>query len=242
VIMVYNMLTAKNGKKATFALLVDPDEHSAKGIETLANQAEKVGVDIIFFGGSLVKSHIDTTLSALKRCTKIPVVLFPGNAIQFCGKADAILLLSLISGRNPDYLIGNHVIVSNAIKESGMEVIPTGYMLIESGVATSVQYMSNTMPIPSSKIDIAVATALAGQQLGLKAIYLEAGSGAKHPVPPDLIREVRKNIDIPIIVGGGLCLPEQVNASRDAGANLVVVGNAIEKNPNLLSELVKASR
>jgi putative glycerol-1-phosphate prenyltransferase len=235
------MLAANNGKKATFALLVDPDEHSAKGIESLANQAEQVGVDIIFFGGSFVKSHIETALTAIKQSTKIPVVLFPGNAIQFSSKADAILLLSLISGRNPDYLIGNHIIVSNAIKESGIEVIPTGYMLIESGVTTSVQYMSNTMPIPSAKIDIAVATALAGQQLGLKAIYLEAGSGAKFPVPPDLIREVRKNIDLPIIVGGGLRLPEQVYAAREAGANLVVVGNAIEKNPNLLGELAKAS-
>ncbi len=162
--------------------------------------------------------------------------------MQFCPLADAILLLSLISGRNPDFLIGNHIHVSKAIKQSGMEVIPTGYMLIESGCITSVQYISNTTPIPSSKHDIAIATALAGQQLGLKAIYLEAGSGADYPVPQKLIEDVRREIELPIIVGGGLNTPEKVNRARLAGANMVVVGNALQNDATLLTRLVEASR
>jgi putative glycerol-1-phosphate prenyltransferase len=151
-------------------------------------------------------------------------------------------LLSLISGRNPEFLIGNHVVAAHAIKESGMEIIPTGYILIDSGTPTSVQYMSNTMPIPSSKSDIVVATALAGQQLGLKAIYLEGGSGAQLPISVETIVEVKNNISLPIIVGGGLHTPQQVHAARSAGASMVVVGNALEKNIDILKDLVDASR
>ena len=185
---------------------------------------------------------MENALSAIKSSTSIPVVLFPGNVFQLCPKADAILLLSLISGRNPEFLIGNHVVASYAIRDSGMEVIPTGYILIDSGLPTSVQYMSNTIPIPRNKTDIAIATALAGEQLGLKAIYLEAGSGAKEPVPTNLISQVRSSIQLPIIVGGGLHTPQQILEVRNAGANMVVVGNAVEENPDLLCELVKASR
>ena len=239
--MIYSKLISSGGKKATFALLVDPDKHTGHSIKDIACKAEKAGVDIIFFGGSFVKSRIEQLLLELKRNTTIPVVLFPGNAIQFTGTADAILLLSLISGRNPEYLIGNHVIVSHALKESGMEIIPTGYILIESGITTAVQYMSNTMAIPSHKVDLVVATALAGQQLGLKAIYLEAGSGAANPIPTEVIKEVRKNIDLPLIVGGGLRSPEQVAAAVEAGANTIVVGNVIEQSPELLSQLVSAT-
>ncbi|MDY0255047.1 MAG: geranylgeranylglyceryl/heptaprenylglyceryl phosphate synthase, partial [Tenuifilaceae bacterium] len=161
---------------------------------------------------------------------------------QFTPTADAILLLSLISGRNPEYLIGNHVIASQAIKESRMEVIPTGYMLIDSGQTSSAQYMSNTSPIPRSKPDIALATALAGEQLGLKTIYLEGGSGAQDTIPEAVIKTVCNNVSIPVIVGGGIKTPKQVKAIRLAGASMVVVGNSIEKNPHQLEELVAASR
>jgi len=238
--MVYNLL--KSSSRGTFALLIDPDKYSQNEILKVVDYANRCEVDLILLGGSLMKSSMENALRAIKGSTSIPVVLFPGNVFQLCPKADAILLLSLISGRNPEFLIGNHVVASYAIRDSGMEVIPTGYILIDSGLPTSVQYMSNTVPIPRNKTDIAVATALAGEQLGLKAIYLEAGSGAKEPVPTSLISQVRNNIQLPIIVGGGLHTPQQILDARKAGANMVVVGNAVEANPNLLCELVKASR
>jgi len=169
----------------------------------------------------------------LKSKTSLPVVLFPGSAMQFAPNADGILFLSLISGRNPDFLIGQHVAVAPTVKQSGVEVIPTGYILIDGGSPTSVQYMSQTMPIPNTKPEIAVATAIAGELLGLKAIYLEAGSGAMVPVPAVLIQAVRKAITIPIIVGGGIRTREQYQSALDAGANLVVVGNGLEANPQL---------
>jgi phosphoglycerol geranylgeranyltransferase len=231
-----------NKSKGAFALLIDPDKHSPASICTLAKVAHESGVDAFLLGGSLVRNSMESALNAIRIESNLPVVLFPGSVFQFCSNADAILLLSLISGRNPEFLIGNHVVVAHTLNESGMEIIPTGYILIDSGVRTSVQYMSNTSPIPRNKPDIVVATALAGQQLGLKAIYLEAGSGALEPVPTSLISEVRKNIDLPIIVGGGLSSPNQVKDVRDAGATMVVVGNALEKDPSLLRELVAASR
>ncbi|NVO10259.1 MAG: geranylgeranylglyceryl/heptaprenylglyceryl phosphate synthase [Bacteroidales bacterium] len=233
--MIYNKIIESRGKKKLFALLLDPDKCNPDHLHKVLHIACQGKVSMLLVGGSLVNTDINTFISKVKAESQVPIVLFPGNAIQFANGADAILLLSLISGRNPDFLIGNHVIVSGAIKRSGVEVIPTGYLLIDGGVHTSVQYMSNTMPIPSSKIDIAVATALAGEQLGLKMIYLEAGSGAKFPVPIEMISAIRKEINIPIIVGGGLKSPEQINSAWDAGADMVVVGNAIENNVEFLS-------
>lgn len=218
------------------AVLIDPDKINAQTLSlTLAN-ATRAKANIVMVGGSLVDGDTDAAVRLVKEQTHIPVVLFPGNAMHFAPSADAIFLLSLISGRNPDFLIGNHVHVAGALKRSGIEVIPVGYMLIDGGVATSVQYMSNTMPIPSAKIDIAVATALAGEQLGLKAIYLEAGSGAANPVPHELIAAVCRNVTIPVIVGGGIRSAKQLQAAYQAGATMVVVGNALEKNPELLLE------
>lgn len=225
---IFTKIFEKEKKEKLFALLLDPDKCDEKNFDKLLPLAEENNVNMILVGGSFVKNDIGLFVSSIKKHTSIPVVLFPGNASHFCPEADAILLLSLISGRNADFLIGNHVLASNAIKKSGLEVIPTGYILIDGGVQTSVQYMSNTMPIPSLKVDIAVATALAGEQLGLKMIYLEGGSGAKNPVPVEMIRAVRSEIKIPLIVGGGLKTPEQVNAAWDAGADMVVVGNALE--------------
>lgn len=238
--MVYSQLL--KSPKGLFALLVDPDKHSLHQIKELSERAQKAKVDIIMLGGSLTRASVEETLMTIRQYSSIPIVLFPGNALQFTPRADAIFLLSLISGRNSDFLIGNQVLVSHALHESGMEIIPTGYILIESGVVTSVQYMSNTMPIPRNKCDIVVATALAGQQLGLKSIYLEAGSGAEFPVPKDIISEVKKYVDLPIIVGGGLRTPKAVRDAREAGGNMVVVGNVLEKDVGLLNELVAASR
>lgn len=228
--MIYQRIIESRGKKKLFALLLDPDKCDGDHLKRLLAIALQSNVSMLLVGGSLVKSDVSSLISDIKKQSKLPVVLFPGNALQFSAEVDAIFLLSLISGRNSDFLIGNHVIVSSAIKRSGVEVLPTGYILIDGGIPTSVQYMSNTMPIPASKIDIAVATALAGEQLGLKLIYLEAGSGAKNPVPLEMIKAVHKEISIPLIVGGGLKTPEQVKAAWDAGADMVVVGNALEND------------
>jgi phosphoglycerol geranylgeranyltransferase len=165
------------------------------------------------------------------------VLLFPGNLLQLSGKADGILLLSLLSGRNPEYLIGNHVLASRFLKRSGIEIIPTGYLLIDGHHLSSVEYVSNTRPIPSEKTDIIVATALAGEQLGLRLIYLEAGSGADTRVREEIVSRVRDTIAIPLIVGGGIKTPEDIRALYKAGANGVVVGSAIEEDYTILPSL-----
>lgn len=238
---IYSRILQSRGKEKLFALLLDPDKCNTKHLETLLSIAKDSNVNLILVGGSFVKNDIGSFVASIKKLSNIPTILFPGNATHFCSEADAVLLLSLISGRNADFLIGNHVLASNAIKKSGLEVISTGYILIDGGVQTSVQYMSNTMPIPSTKIDIAVATALAGEQLGLKMIYLEAGSGAKNSVPIELIKAVRSELSIPLIVGGGLKTHDQVKAAWDAGADMVVVGNALEKDIDKLPSLTKRS-
>jgi len=188
-------------------------------------------------GGSLTSFPIDETLSAIKRITSVPVVLFPGNLLQLSARADGILLLSLLSGRNPEYLIGNHVLASQFLKKSGLEIIPTGYILIDGHTLTSVEYISNTRPIPAEKSDIIVATALAGEQLGLKLIYLEAGSGASDQVSQRIVSQVRRSITIPVLVGGGIRTPEDVRNLYRAGAHGVVVGTAIEEQYQRLPDL-----
>lgn len=237
--MILNTLTQQS--RGQFALLIDPDKNISN-LTTLVKRAEEFGVDLILVGGSLVRGYMDETILQIKNSCSVPVVLFPGSVFQFSPHADAILLLSLISGRNPEFLIGNHVIAAQAIRDSAMEVVPTGYMLIGSGEPTSVQYISNTMPIPRSKFDIAVATAMAGEQLGLRLIYLEGGSGADEIVPPQLVQAVCSSVGVPVVVGGGIRTPEQIKALRKAGASMVVVGNAIESNPELFQKLVEASR
>ena len=233
---IYNTLFS-SGKSRQVALLLDPDKGNEVELNKILEQANRTRISLILVGGSLIGCDIDGFILQVKEHTNLPVILFPGSAFQFTPHADAILLLSLISGRNPELLIGSHVQVAMRIKQSGMEVIPTGYILVDGGGVTSVQYMSNTMPIPSDKPDIVVATALAGQQLGLKLIYLEAGSGAKNSVPVELVRQVRSQISIPLVVGGGLRSARQVDAVFAAGADMVVVGNSVEGNPALLDEL-----
>jgi len=230
----------EEGKKQ-LAVLVDPDKLSNKDIENIAINAAKSGVDYFFVGGSLlVNNELDHCIKMLKANSEIPVILFPGNNMQLSWKADAILLLSLISGRNAEMLIGLHVIAAPYLKLSPLEVISCGYMLIESGKTTSVQYMSNTMPIPSDKLDIAICTAIAGEMLGLKLIYLEAGSGAQHSIPIPMIEQVKQNISIPLIAGGGLRTPEKASQAAVAGADIIVIGNAFENNSGLISEMADA--
>jgi len=230
-----------SNNKKLFALLIDPDQHSSQSLINLSKNANKSNVDLIFVGGSLLNNDINKSIELIKSNTNIPTLLFPGSLLQITNKADGILLLSLISGRNPDLLIGNHVIASSHIKRSNLEVLPTGYILIEGGKPTSVEYISNTKPIPAEKIDIAIATAMAGEMLGLKYIYLEAGSGAKTSVNIKMIKAVKENISIPLIVGGGIKTPADVKKAIMAGADIIVVGNAIEQNPEILDKLVNSS-
>jgi len=222
-----------------FAVLVDPDKYdSPKDLEELIYNLNLALPDIIFVGGSLVNNgNFELVINELSNLKIGPVIIFPGNNKQVSSNADAILLLSLISGRNPDFLIGQHVVSAFDIKNANLEVIPTGYMLIESGPTTSAQYMSNTQPIPHNKTDIAIATALAGEQLGLKFIYMDGGSGAQNPISREMINGVRHTVNIPIIIGGGIRNKEQASDAWNSGADIVVIGNAIENNPKLAVEI-----
>ena len=228
--------------KKTFALLIDPDHNNDQSLIDTTKLADKSNVDLILVGGSILHNSIEHTVELIKKNTNIPVVLFPGNILQITNKADGIMLLSLISGRNPDLLIGNHVIAASSIKKSNLEVLPTGYMLVEGGKITSVEYMSNTKPIPSDKPDIAISTAMAGEMLGLKYIYLEAGSGATKKTTTQIIERVKNNISIPLIVGGGLRTTTDIKQAINSGADIIVVGTAVEENPLILPDLVNACK
>ena len=239
---VYKKIIAnKKANKKSFALLIDPDKQNSEQLRYIIEKANQTNTDYLFVGGSLLTNDsLDLCLSILKKNTNIPVVLFPGNAMQVNNQADAILFLSLISGRNAEMLIGKQVITAPILKQSSLEVLPTGYMLIDSGKPTTVSYMSNTTPIPHHKDTIAACTAIAGEMLGLKIIFMDGGSGAKNPISKQMIKEVRKSIDLPIIIGGGIKSGEQAIEKCKAGADIIVVGNAIEKNQNLITEISTA--
>lgn len=228
----------KSGKKA-IAILIDPDKMKSKeSTENLLNLIRHSDIDLVLVGGSLIlESNFREVVDDLKKGSNVPIVLFPGSPLQIVPNADAVFFLSLISGRNPDLLIGQHVIAAPLIRKLNMEVIPTGYMLIDSGRATSVTYVSQTIPIPANKPDIASATALAGEMLGLKCIYMDAGSGADHPISVEMISAVRNTIAIPLVVGGGIRNEKQVRDAFMAGADVVVVGTAVENNPEILFSL-----
>lgn len=238
--MIYDFILKKSKQnKKLFALLIDPDKtNPAQLIKTL-QLANKAGVDLLLVGGSLIMSDFHETISIIKQNTPIPLVLFPGSTYQIDPNADALFLLSLISGRNADLLIGNHVIAAPFIRKSNLEVISVGYILINCGTDTSVSYMSNTTPIPFNKNEIAIATAMAGEMTGKKIIYLEAGSGAAKPVSPEMVNAVKTNIQIPLIVGGGIRTTDQVTTIIEAGADMIVVGTAVEENPGLLITMVE---
>lgn len=230
----------KDAKKQ-LAVLVDPDKSDTQRLRELARIAVDNKIDYFFVGGSLlVNNSLDSCISLLKELSGIPVVLFPGNTLQMSYRADAMLFLSLISGRNAEMLIGRHVVAAPYLKLSNIEVIGTGYMLIESGRPTAVSYMSNSDPIPSDKNDIAMCTAMAGEMLGLKLIFMDAGSGAINPVSASMIEHVSKTISIPLIVGGGINTPELAATAVKAGADLIVIGNAVEKDPSLIAEISSA--
>jgi phosphoglycerol geranylgeranyltransferase len=228
----------RQGKKS-IAVLVDPDkaEDPARLLH-LINLASENCVDFFFVGGSLVTStNLNEVVRTIKENVSLPVILFPGNSMQIDASADAILFLSLISGRNPELLIGQHVIAAPVLKNTRLEVIPTGYVLINSGKTTSVAYISNTTPIPDDKYSLAACTAMAGEMLGLQLIYIDAGSGAEKEISAKMITSVRKAVNVPLIVGGGINTAQKAITALEAGADLIVIGNALEKDADLLTEV-----
>ncbi|MDR2962277.1 MAG: geranylgeranylglyceryl/heptaprenylglyceryl phosphate synthase [Bacteroidales bacterium] len=234
---IYNQIA--NTARKHVVLLIDPDKHTQESLLAIAARAETCGVPFIFVGGSLIQSDVSKTVRSIQSEYHRPVILFPGCATHVTPEVDALLFLSLISGRNAEFLIGNQVIAAPIVKQAGIEVIPTGYILVEGGATTSVEYMSNTRPIPAAKTDIAVATALAGEMLGMKLLYLEAGSGAVHSVPSAMIAAVKQHCSVPLIVGGGIRSVEDLQRVFTAGADIAVVGTSIEKSPALLEDMMK---
>lgn len=224
--------------RKALAFLVDPDDLNDQELHTALSHAIENKVDFIFVGGSLVTTdRMSEVIAHIKSFTNVPCVIFPGNVIQVDGNADAILFLSLISGRNPELLIGQHVIAAPILKRSNLEVISTGYMLVNSGKATSASYISHSIPIPNDKPSIAASTAMAGEMLGMKMMYMDAGSGAEAPVSPKVIRAVRKVISGPLIVGGGINHISKAREAFNAGADIIVVGNGAQKNLAFLNEV-----
>jgi len=231
------------GRKA-LAVLLDPDDFELTRLRHLLQLTQQHPIDFFLVGGSLVLTEHQAALIALLKAEapQVPVLLFPSHALHVDPAADGILLLSLISGRNPDFLIGQHVVAAPRLRQSGLQLLPTGYMLVDSGRPTTASYISGTAPLPHDKPGIAAATAMAGEQLGLRLMYLDGGSGAQQPVSAAMIKAVRQAVDTPLIVGGGLNTAEKVYAALAAGADMVVVGNHIERDPHFLAAAVAATR
>ncbi len=228
-----------HGKKG-FAVLIDPDKTTLDKAAQLITTAEHYGVSVFLVGGSLISNNfIFDLVSFLKKESSVPVVLFPASLHQIVPDADGILFLSLISGRNPEHLIGKHVEAAPLIRQTNLSVLPTGYILVDCGTPTTASYMSGTQPIPYNKPDIAACTAIAGEMLGLQLIYLDGGSGAVKPISEQMIKSVKSEIDIPLIVGGGIRTSLEAKNIWGAGADIIVIGNAIERDPRgtLIKEL-----
>lgn len=230
----------KAGKKM-LAVLIDPDKQNFSELLKTLHLCNEQEVDFIFVGGSLLTNgDIEKTARFIKENTSIPLIIFPGSTNQITHYADGILMLSLISGRNAEFLIGNHVVAAPYIKKANLEALSTGYILVDGGAATTVSYISNTLPIPHNKPEIAAVTALAGEYLGMKMIYLDAGSGAKQHISQEMIQQVKATISIPLIVGGGITSATTAQQIYASGADMIVIGNGTEQNRNLISEISKA--
>lgn len=239
---IYNSITERKrtGKKS-FAVLIDPDKVNNSNMGQLIELAVDAKVDYFLVGGSLVISnYLDECLQLIRKNCTIPTIIFPGSPSQVSKYADALLYLSLISGRNPELLIGQHVVSAPIVKKSGLEIMPTGYMVVDGGAPTTVSYISNASPLPADKNEIAVCTAMAGEMLGMQLIYMDAGSGAKRPISESMIEKVAQSIQVPLIIGGGIIEPEKAYLNCKAGADVIVVGNAIEKNASLIKEMSSA--
>lgn len=239
---IYQSLRERKSKgKKSFAVLVDPDKVADDSVSQLVALAVEARVDYFLVGGSLVISnYIDECVQLIKNSCQIPVILFPGSPSQISKYADALLYLSLISGRNPELLIGQHVVSAPVVKQSGLEIMSTGYMVIDGGAPTTVSYISNAAPLPADKNEIAMCTAMAGEMLGMKLIYMDAGSGARRAISESMIEKVSGCIDVPLIIGGGILTAEKAYLNCKAGADVIVVGNAIEKDFSLIKEMAAA--
>jgi putative glycerol-1-phosphate prenyltransferase len=230
------LLQAKLENKKLLAILLDPDKIVLENIADLISKINQSPATHIFIGGSHVENNIiDELIISIKQKCFLPIVLFPGNPSQISNEADAILFLSLISGRNPDYLIEHQVKAAPILKQTQLEIISTGYLLIESGTETAVERISKTKPLDRNDPDLVLATALAGEMLGNKLIYLEAGSGAKQAVPLQMIKKVSENIEIPLLIGGGIIDLQGIQNAYDSGADLVIIGTAFENNNNFFN-------
>lgn len=238
--MILNKLISKSSSgQKSIGVLIDPDKTDlGNSFSRILNICIENNIDYFLVGGSLITTNnIGAIIAEIKSKTDIPVILFPGSNMHLDFSADALLFLSLISGRNPELLIGQHVVAAPLLKRSQIEVVPTGYMLIGQNNDTTVSYMSNTVPIPASKTSVAVCTAIAGELLGLKTIYMDAGSGAAYPVPEKMIKMVKRSVNVPVIIGGGLNTPEKALKAIHGGADMIIIGNGIEKDLNLLIEI-----
>jgi phosphoglycerol geranylgeranyltransferase len=239
---IYHSISEKkNQGKKSFAVLIDPDKVNNFLLDELIKLSLVAKVDYFLVGGSLVISnHLDQCVQHIKHNCNIPVILFPGSPSQISKYADALLYLSLISGRNPELLIGQHVVSAPFVKQSGLEIMSTGYIVVDGGAPTTVSYISNALPVPADKNEIALCTAMAGEMLGMKLIYMDSGSGAKRPITESMIKIVADHIEAPLIIGGGIIHPEKAYLNCKAGADVIVVGNAIEKNASLIKEMSDA--
>ncbi len=239
---IYTQLQEKKQRgQKSFAVLIDPDKVHVTAVDQLVKLSVDAKVDYFLVGGSLVISnHLDEVVQQIKTTCDIPVILFPGSPSQVSKYADALLYLSLISGRNPELLIGQHVISAPFVKQSGLEIISTGYMVVDGGAPTTVSYISNASPLPADKNEIAMCTAMAGEMLGMKVIYMDAGSGAKRSITESMIQSVAQQIEVPLIIGGGITDPEKAYRNCKAGADVIVIGNAIEKDISLIKEMAAA--
>jgi putative glycerol-1-phosphate prenyltransferase len=233
-----NILKSIKKKKKLLAVLIDPDKMEVSSIADFIKKVNSSSATHIFVGGSIVEESLTKNLVLeIKKYTKLSIVLFPGDLTQITNSADALLFLSLISGRNSEYLIGKHVEAISKLRASKLEIIPTGYILIENGKETSVQKVTGTTPLKRCNIQHIVDTAKAGDLLGMKLLYLEAGSGATHPITAEIISAVKQDIKIPLIVGGGIRTKTQLLKAYNSGADLVVIGTAFEENESFFYEL-----
>lgn len=230
----YNyLLNTIETKGAAYLVLLDPDKLSDSKLNPFVRQCEKSGVDGFLIGGSLmINGNMDSFIEKIKVESSLPAIIFPGSINQISPMADALLFLSVISGRNAEHLIGKHVIASPLIKRANVEPISTGYILIESGITTTAVYMSGSLPVPRNKPEIAAATALAGEYLGMKLIYLEAGSGAQDSVPDEMVKAVSEECSVPVVVGGGIRNPQTARKKVENGASIIVTGNFFEDENN----------
>ena len=233
-----NILSSVDKGQKLLAVLIDPDKIEINEISRFVKKVNASIASYIFVGGSTVEAYdCDKVVNEIRKYTSLPIVLFPGDVTQITDKAEALLFLSLISGRNPEYLIGKHVESISRLKGTNLEIIPTGYILIENGKETSVQRVTGTKPIPRNNKENIADTAIAGELLGMKLIYLEAGSGAIEPLTPEIIKKVRTNVNIPLIVGGGIRTKEQLERAYRSGADLVVIGTAFEEDESFFDEI-----